>query len=173
MPSSRLLALTSSLALVLAAPGWALAGPPGRAGATAAGAAPPPAASRAPAPAAHRPAPHRTVALLSLEIVGQSATELRGVVDRSLTQSFKNAGVQVIAYKEVAAILAPTPELTACTSPSCVSRIAELVGSHELVRAHLVASGASYDLELDSALGRRGAEPGGAHRAALLGVHGR
>lgn len=126
MPSSGLLALISSLAMALAAPGLALASPPAKA-----------------------PPAQRSFALLSLEVVGQSAGELRGVVDRSLTQSFKTAGVQVIAYKEVAAILAPTPELTACTSPSCLTRISQLVGTRELVRAHLVASGATYDLELD------------------------
>lgn len=89
------------------------------------------------------------VAIVSIEITGDGAPELRAQMQRSLAGGLSAGGLRVVELPDVMSALAETPELIGCTSTTCLQRIGEKVGADYFVRARVEATGSAYFVELE------------------------
>jgi hypothetical protein len=89
------------------------------------------------------------IAVLSVEIAGDAAPELRPRVAEGIAAGLAKAGRRAVALTDVLSELAEAPELIGCTSTACLERIAERVGASEFLRARLRADGVTYTIELE------------------------
>jgi len=89
------------------------------------------------------------VAIISVEITGDGAPELRAQMQRSLAGGLSAGGLRVVELSDVMSALAETPELIGCTSTTCLQRIGEKVGSDYFVRARVEATGSAYFVEIE------------------------
>jgi len=90
-----------------------------------------------------------TIALLSLQMKGDAAPELRSLLQGSIRSGFEAAGIRLISREEVVATLADEPDLLDCVSTTCLQRIAEKTGAEQFLRASVEATGAAYAIQLD------------------------
>ncbi len=96
-----------------------------------------------------RPDPARTIAVLSIEISGDAAPELRAQVQESLRLGLEAAGFALVPRERVAAALTALPELADCTSATCLQQLGDEVGASQFVRAQVTAAGAAYTIRLE------------------------
>jgi hypothetical protein len=90
-----------------------------------------------------------TVAIVSVEITGDGAPELREHLQGSLAGGLAAGGLRVIELKDVMAALSDTPELIGCRSTTCLRRIGEKIGAKYFVRTRVEATGSAYYIEIE------------------------
>jgi len=90
-----------------------------------------------------------TVAILSLEITGDGAPELRDQLRRSLAAGLAAGGAEVVGHDAVTQALEGAPELKACTSTTCLARIRDRVGAARFVRVTIEVHGSAYEASLE------------------------
>jgi hypothetical protein len=91
----------------------------------------------------------RAIAIASVEIAGDTTDELRAQIARAIADGLARGGVRVVALEQAVAAARADRELATCVTPSCLTRLTELIGVRELVRAHVSVSGDSYEVDLE------------------------
>lgn len=89
------------------------------------------------------------VAILSIEISGDGAPELRKRLKVQIRNGLSKDGTKVVGLDETLEKLKSTPELISCSSTTCLEHISELTGAKRFVVAKVEARGAAYDIRLD------------------------
>ena len=105
-----------------------------------------PAAAQASAPST---TPARTIALVSLEVAGDSSAELRAQITGAVEQAVNAAGARYVRPDAAQAAIAARPDLAGCVSVSCLEALAAGTGAGELLRVHVAATGNSYDIDVE------------------------
>jgi len=96
------------------------------------------------------------VAILTVEVAGDAAPELREPVQRSLAVGLRDAGLRVITTAQVVHATEDIPELAGCTTATCLQRIGSLVHATYFLQARVDAAGSTYTVQL-ALLSARGA----------------
>lgn len=94
-------------------------------------------------------AKHAQVAVISVELKGNVAPELRTQIERSITRGVKRARLRMVSAKRLRRALRKTPELQNCTSTACLQRLSEQTGATFFVKATIDGSGAAYTVGLE------------------------
>jgi hypothetical protein len=88
-------------------------------------------------------------AVVAFEVAGDADPHLRDQVQGGLARGVAEAGGTVVGDDEVQKQLAGKPALIGCLSTTCLVSIAEVVGTTQLLRLRIAATGANYELALE------------------------
>ena len=89
-----------------------------------------------------------TVAVISVELKGNVAPELRTQIERSIMRGVKRAKLRKVSAKTLRRALRKTPELQNCVSTACLKQLGEKTGATFFVKASIDGSGAAYSVGL-------------------------
>jgi len=92
--------------------------------------------------------PH-TYAVVAMEISGDADPTLRRQIAAGLARGVEEVGGTVMSYDDVQKRLAGKPALIGCLSTTCLTSIAEVVGTADMIRVRIAANGANYEVELE------------------------
>jgi hypothetical protein len=90
----------------------------------------------------------RSIALLQVEVAGDG-NQLAQPVETALASAVSRAGARLVTRDRVDAAVARQPELSGCLSATCLGTLSTAVDAQQFLRAHIAASGNSYELDLE------------------------
>jgi len=88
-------------------------------------------------------------AVVAIEVSGDADPTLRAQLQAGLARGVNEAGAELLGYDDVQELLAGKAALVGCTSTTCLASIAEVVGTTQLLRVRIAATGANYEVELE------------------------
>jgi hypothetical protein len=91
----------------------------------------------------------RAVGVLKVEVAGDGSDELRGQVVAALAAAVKGAGASLVGEEKVETAIGKDKDLVHCLSTTCLERLAARSGAGELLRAHVAATGNTYEIDLE------------------------
>lgn len=91
----------------------------------------------------------RTVGVFKVEVAGDGSDELRGQVAAALAAAVSGAGATLVPEDKIEAAVARDKQLASCLSATCLEKLTGKVGAGELLRAHVAASGNTYEIDLE------------------------
>ena len=88
-------------------------------------------------------------AVVAIEVSGDADPNLRAQVQAGLERGVHEAGGDLVGYDEVQKLLAGKAALIGCLSTTCLTSIADVVGTTQMLRVRIAATGANYEVELE------------------------
>jgi hypothetical protein len=87
-------------------------------------------------------------AVVAIEVAGDADPTLRAQVQAGLVRGVNEAGADLLGYDDVQKLLSGKAALVGCLSTTCLSSIADVVGTTQMLQVRVSATGANYDVEL-------------------------